>query len=101
MMGAVGVPQASIAMCIRDGIDVKTLKEHFGPELKTALIKANAKVAGAMFNKAIKGDVGAGRFWLNCRAGWKETNVNEMTGNPVVNQFVFVPMGVDDEPNKD
>ena len=42
---------------------------------------ANAKVGGAMFEKAIGGDVQAQKYWLGCKAGWKETSVSETTGD--------------------
>lgn len=93
LMAAVGIIHADICLCIGDGIDVKTLKKYFQKELDTALVKATAKVAGSMFNKAVKGDVGAGRFWLSCRAGWKETSVIE--GNTTVNVITGVPRADD------
>lgn len=80
LMVAVGIPHEGIARCIRDGIDDKTLRKHFREELDTAVHKANAKVGGAMFNKAIGGDVGAQKYWMGSRAGWKETQVNEIKG---------------------
>ncbi len=84
IMAAMGTPQADIARAIRDkGIDVKTLNKHFKEEIETAAIKANAKVGGSMFNKAIGGDVQAQKYWLGCRANWKETSVQENTGEQV------------------
>jgi len=80
IMAAIGTTQIDIARCIRGGIDVKTLTKYFREEIDTAGIKANAKVGGSMFNKAIGGDVQAQKYWLGCRAGWKETNVQEHNG---------------------
>ena len=81
MMAAMGTPQADIARAVRaKGIDVKTLKKHFGEEIATAAILANAKIGGSMFNKAMGGDVSAQKYWLGCKAGWKETSVTENTG---------------------
>ena len=77
LMAAAGIPHKDICLCLRDGIDINTLKKHFGPVLDTALTKANANVTGAMYKKAMAGDVGAQRYWLGCRAGWKETSVQE------------------------
>lgn len=76
-MCAVGIPHEGIALVIRDGIDDKTLRKHFRRELDTASIKANAKVGGAMFNKAIGGDTAAGKWWTAARMGWKERSVTE------------------------
>lgn len=86
IMAAIGTTQADIARCIRGGIDVKTLTKYFREEIDTAGIKANAKVGGSMFNKAISGDVQAQKYWMGCRAGWKETikNENENSGQITV-----------------
>jgi len=72
-MCAVGIPQESIALVVRDGIDDKTLRKHFRRELDTAKVKANAKVGGALFNKAMAGDTSAAIFWAKTQMGWKET----------------------------
>lgn len=76
-MSAVGIPHESIALIVRDGIDDKTLRKHFRRELDTAAIKANAKVGGTLFNKAMAGDTTAAIWWSKTRMGWKETTVNE------------------------
>tara|TARA_R100001377_G_scaffold40409_1_gene22576 strand:- start:4300 stop:4656 length:357 start_codon:yes stop_codon:yes gene_type:complete len=78
MMAAVGISQENIAKVI--GVDIKTLTKYYREEIDTAWIKANAKVGGAMYNKAIGGDVQAQKYWMGCRAGWKETSVNEISG---------------------
>ena len=72
-MCAVGIPQESIALVVRDGIDDKTLRKHFRRELDISKIKANAKVGGALFNKAMAGDTSAAIFWAKTQMGWKET----------------------------
>ena len=84
-MSAVGIPQSNIAMVIRDGIDDKTLRKLFRKELDTAATKANAKIGGTLFNKAVNGDTSAAIFWAKTRMGWKETNVTEHAGNVAVN----------------
>ena len=48
-MGAVGIPQESICLVVRDGIDDKTLRKHFRRELDTSKIKANAKVGNNLW----------------------------------------------------
>jgi len=80
MMAAIGTSQENIARCVGGGIDVKTLTKYYRDEIDTAWIKANVKVGGAMYNKAVSGDVGAQKYWMGCRAGWKETSVNELVG---------------------
>ena len=68
-MTAVGIPQESVSRVIRGGIDAKTLRKHFREELDTALIKANAKVSGSLFNKAIGGDTSSIIWWEKTRQG--------------------------------
>ena len=69
-MSAYGIPEAEIALVI--GIDPKTLRKHYRDELDLAQTKANAQVAGFLFNSARNGNVTAQIFWLKTRAGWKE-----------------------------
>lgn len=75
----VGTTQETIASII--GIDPKTLRKHYRDELDQSKAKANATIGGALFNKARSGDTTAMIFWMKTQAGWKETNVNEIT-NP-------------------
>ena len=80
-MSAVGIPQESIALVIRKGIDEKTLRKHFRRELDTAAIKANAKIGGTLYNKAINGDTTAAIWWSKTRMGWKEKSEIEHSGD--------------------
>ena len=86
-MCAVGIPQESICLVVRDGIDDKTLRKHFRRELDTSKIIANTKVAGSLYNKAINGDTGASAFWLKTQCGWKEKSQIELehSGNVSLN----------------
>ena len=92
-MTAVGIPQESVAMVLRDGIDLKTLRKHFRRELDTAKIKANAKVGGTLFNKIMNGDTTAAIFWAKTQMGWKETQVHE--GDVTFNVITGVPSADD------
>jgi hypothetical protein len=78
-MCAVGIPQQSIARVV--GIDSKTLRKYFRSELDTSKIKANAKVGGTLFNKAINGDTTAAIFWAKTQMGWQERSHVELGGN--------------------
>jgi hypothetical protein len=69
-MAAYGIPEADIALVV--GIDPKTLRKHYRQELDLAQTKANAQVAGFLFNSARNGNVTAQIFWLKTRACWKE-----------------------------
>lgn len=79
-MVAVGIPQEQIAMVIRDGIDADTLAKHFKTEIRESKIKANAKIGGTLFNKAINGDTAAAIFWAKTQMGWKEKTEHQITG---------------------
>jgi hypothetical protein len=79
-MTACGIPQESQCLVIRDGIDDKTLRKHFRRELDTAATKANVKVAGTLFNKAMGGDTTAMIWWSKTRMGWKEKSEIEHSG---------------------
>jgi len=90
MMSAMGIPQEDICQVIlgRNGkpIDAKTLRKHFHEELATAAMKANVKVANALFRVATdpKGGsraVTAQIFWLKTRAGWRELPTREIQDN--------------------
>ena len=81
LMCAVGIPHEGIAACIRDGIDDKTLRKYFGPELKTAKLKANAKIGGSIFNAAVSGNMQAAALWAKTQMGWKETSKLEHAGD--------------------
>jgi hypothetical protein len=70
-MAAYGIPETDISAVV--GIDPKTLRKHYRDELDQAQTKANAQVAGFLFNAARNGNVTAQIFWLKTRAHWKET----------------------------
>ena len=79
-MAACGVPEVDQAKVL--AIDPKTLRKHYRDELDTGSIKASTRVAQSLYNKAL-GDgaqsVTAAIFWLKTRAGWKETNLHEVS----------------------
>jgi hypothetical protein len=87
-MAACGIPHEQIARVI--GKDLKTIYKHCREELDTAIAKANANVAAALYQNAIKGNVSAQIFWCKTRLGWKETQVVEQPSNVQV-QFVDTP----------
>ena len=97
-MAAYGVPEADIARVL--GIDPKTLRKHYRDELDTGSIKANSRIAESLYKKAM-GDgaqsVTACIFWLKTRAQWKETIVQEHTGDlgPIVRieRVIVAPPG--------
>jgi hypothetical protein len=70
-MAAYGIPEIDIARVV--GVDPKTLRKHYRDELDMGETKANAQVAGFLFNAARTGNVTAQIFWLKTRARWRET----------------------------
>src|SRR6476659_5617158 len=70
-MAAYGIPEIDIAAVV--GGDPKTLRKHYRDELDLGETKANAQVAGFLFNSARNGNVTAQIFWLKTRARWRET----------------------------
>jgi hypothetical protein len=72
-MAAYGIPEIDIARVV--AIDPKTLRKHYRDELDMGEAKANAQVAGYLFNSAKNGNVTAQIFWLKTRAKWRETPV--------------------------
>ncbi len=81
-----GVPEAEIAGVV--GIDAKTLRKHYRGELDHGHTKANARVADNLYRKATgegREAVTAAIFWLKTRAGWRETLVQQHTGQITIN----------------
>jgi len=74
-MAAIGIPHHTIARI--KGTTEKTLRKACKEELELGHVKVKAAVAGALYNKAIGGNVTAMIFYLKTQAGWKETTVNE------------------------
>jgi hypothetical protein len=69
-LAAVGIPQEDIAQKI--GIrSPKTLRKYFRKELYLAATDANASVGGALYNRAMEGNIDAQKFWLERPAGWR------------------------------
>jgi hypothetical protein len=69
-MAAYGIPETNISRVV--GIDPKTLRKCYRDELDLGETKANAQVAGFLFNAAKNGNVTAQIFWLKTRARWRE-----------------------------
>ncbi len=101
LMCAVGIPHESIALCIGDsGIDDKTMRKYFAEELKTAKIKANAKIGGSIFNAAMSGNMTAATLWARTQMGWTDKQVIEHTGTIERIERVFIEGPAHDGPLK-
>ena len=81
-MSSNGVPHRQQAPLI--GCAPKTLRKHFRNELNLGKIQANAKVAGALYQSALDGNVKAQTFWLKTVGGWQETGNVEIVSEGVL-----------------
>ena len=75
-----GLPQDQIAILIRDGIGIDTLRAHFAPELMRGKAKANGQISQTLFQKAMGGDTTAMIWWTKTQMRWAETQKHELTG---------------------
>ena len=78
-----GLPHIQIAPLIGCS-SPKTLRKHFREELNIGKIQANAKVAGALYQLALEGNVKAQSFWLKTVGGWQETGCVEIISEGVL-----------------
>lgn len=81
-LAAVGIPHTEIALVV--GIDAKTLRKHYREELDQSMTKANASVAGKLYESAMGGDVRAQIFWCKTRLGWREKDRDEQQQDSAV-----------------
>ncbi len=75
-----GLPQEQIAVLIRGGIALETLREHFAKELVSGKAKANGQIGKTLFQKAMGGDTAAMIWWSKAQMRWAETQRHEHTG---------------------
>ena len=77
-LAAVGITFEDIATKLEISSD--TLVKYYKKELDDGRIDANASIGQTLFQQAKNGNTAAAIFWLKTRARWKETQVNEVTG---------------------
>ena len=75
-----GLPQDQIAILVRTGIHIDTLRTHFQRELIGGTANANSKIGGALFTKALEGDTTAMIWWTKSQMRWAETQKVEHSG---------------------
>jgi len=75
-----GLPIEQIAVLVRNGIHVDTLRAHFATELVSGKGKANGQVGKTLFQKAMGGDTAAMIWWSKTQMRWAETQKHEVTG---------------------
>jgi hypothetical protein len=75
-----GLPIDQIAVLVRDGIHIDTLRAHFATELVSGKAKANGQVGKTLFQKVMAGDTTAAIWWSKTQMRWAETQKHEVTG---------------------
>lgn len=65
------------------GISEERLVQDYAKELEVARAEARAMVGGYLFQRAMKGDLGAICFFLKTRAGWSETRHREVASEEI------------------
>lgn len=83
MMSACGVAKVKMAKIL--GIGADTLTRNFQHQLENGSIDANMKVAQALFNKAVEGDVRAQIFWLESKGGFQKVDKLDITSSAADN----------------
>ncbi len=77
-LSAVGIRYVDIASKLEISDD--TLVKHYKKDLEDGRTDANASIGQTLFQQAKNGNTAAAIFWLKTRAGWKETNAVEHSG---------------------
>jgi hypothetical protein len=95
---ALGVRHDGIARLM--GIALPTLQKYYAHELSRAGDVLVEEIAGAMYTKAIGGDIGAQKYILGCRAGWSEKQTIEHTGTIERIERVFIDGPAHESPMK-
>ena len=75
-----GLPIDQIAVLVRNGIHVDTLRAHFSTELVSGKAKANGQVGKTLVQKVMAGDTTAAIWWSKTQMRWAETQKHELTG---------------------
>ena len=68
-----GLPLEHIAVLVRNGISIPTLREKFETELIAGKAKANRAIGQTLWAKAMAGDTAAAIWWSKAQMGWSET----------------------------
>lgn len=82
-LASVGIPQEQIAASLyfekqgKYGISVETLQKLFARELVDGIADANSKVAFALHQQALNGNVTAQIWWTKARMKWRDQDVTE------------------------
>ena len=90
VLKANGNPQKVIALVI--GVSEDTLVKHYRTELEHGRAQVKAMVGAAVVKSALRGNIGAQRYWLACFGGaeWKHKDLEDgATPNSKTTVFVI------------
>lgn len=73
-----GLTQEQIAHALR--ISEPHLRKVYRQELDCGFTDIYAKISHTLVQRALDGEKACMIFWLKTKAGWRETNRNELTG---------------------
>ena len=76
IMSSTAVPHERQAKAL--GVNSKTLRKYFKEELQLGRNRAHAEIAGALYKRALDGNVPAQIFYLKTQAGWREAQRLEL-----------------------
>lgn len=97
-MTGFGIRQHDIATALE--LTARTMRKYYKRELDTGAIKANARVAQALYKNAVQNEnVTAQIWWTKTRMGWKEPRDAFIDGDG--NMHITIVTGVprpDDQP---
>ena len=89
LLTAFGVRQEDVADMLN--ITLPTLHKHYKEELNLGAVKANARVSKTLYRMALSGkNTEATKFWLRCRARWRDVDAvnNTPEAIEIVNSLV-------------
>lgn len=84
-LAGIGLPLEHIAVLVRDGISIPTLRLHFERELVAGKARANSAIGQTLWAKAMGGDTAAAIWWSKAQMHWSETSkVANPDGSPLL-----------------
>jgi hypothetical protein len=90
-LSGLGVVQLEIITMVRDGISIQTLEKYFRRELDIGMARAHSRIAGAIFNRALKGSDNLLMFYAKTQMKWREPKDESEQQNVTINIIGGLP----------